>query len=264
MTTHLEGGHFSGPSRSGNEVSKPRGTWTRASFELLKFLEGRQFNGAPRAIRIGESGEGVFSYMEGHVASGAPCPGYVWSKDSLVGVTKLLACLHDTTKGWIPGSKDWLKIPGAPESSEVMCHNDAAPWNTLFRNEQPAAFIDWDSAAPGTRLWDIGYLAWHWVPLWPDERAKEHGFVELSTRAARLALIAAAYGNGITCTEILDAAMSRQRAWQAQLTEGARAGVAAYVALMAAGSGSGILADMRFTTGHRSDLLAAPRSKKVF
>ncbi len=257
LTTPLEGGYFSHPSRSGNEVRKPRGSWTRPSFELLQFLQDRGFDGAPRPIRIEESGEGVFSYLEGYVASGAPLPGYVWSEGSLVDVTKLLRRLHDVTAGWRPQSEDWRRIPGAPQSAEVMCHNDAAPWNTLFRGGRPVALIDWDSAAPGTRLWDLGYLAWHWVPLWPDDRAMAHGFTDLSSRAARLATIVASYGRGVTARDVLEAALQRQQAWRAQLTEGARAGITAYVDLVSAGSATGILADLRYTNEHRDELLRA-------
>jgi len=253
--TPLEGGHFSQPTRSGNELRKPPGGWTRSSIELLQFLQDRQFDGAPRAIRIEESGEGVFSFLEGNVASAAPLPGYVWSDDSLIDVTKLLRRLHDVTEGWKPQAEDWRRIPGAPESAEVMCHNDAAPWNTLFRDRRPVALIDWDRAAPGTRLWDLGYLAWHWVPLWPDDRAIAHGFIDLSARAARLATIVASYGRGVAAREVLEAATSRQRGWRGQLTEGAQAGVAAYVELMAAGSEAGVLADLRYTNEHRDELL---------
>ena len=255
--TPLTGGHFSRPVRSEGEVRKPRGTWTQASFELLQFLEARHFVGAPRAIRIEGSGEGVFSYLEGDVAAGAPLPGYVWSEESLIDVTKLLRRLHDVTEGWRPQSEDWRRIPGAPQSVEVMCHNDAAPWNTVFRGGRPVGLIDWDSAAPGTRLWDLGYLVWHWVPLWPDDRALAHGFTDLPSRAPRLATIVASYGRGVTAGEVLDAALQRQQAWRDQLTEGARAGVTAYVDLVAAGSATGILADLRYTNEHRDELLRA-------
>lgn len=253
----LRGGHFSQPVRSGTEVRKPSGTWTKASFELLQLLEEKGFEAAPRALRVQESGEAALTYLEGDVASGAPLPAYAWSMVSLVAVTTLLLRLHDLTEGWKPRSDDWRRIPGAPKRAEVICHNDPAPWNTLFRDGRPAAFVDWDSAAPGTRLWDVGYLAWHWVPLWPDARARAHGFVELATRPDRLAMIATTYGHGLTARAILDAAEARQQAWRTQLTQGARAGIDAYQKLLAAGSEQGILADMEYTQHHRDEFLRA-------
>lgn len=252
----LEGGHMSQPVRRGKELWKPPGMWTRASFDLLTFLKKKHFSAAPRALRVSPQGDAVLSFMEGDVASGAPLPDYVWSIDSLTAVTKLLLQLHDLTEGWRPNATDWRRIPGAPEAAAVMCHNDPGPWNTLFRDRRPVALIDWDSAAPGTRLWDMGYLAWHWVPLWPDDRAREHGFVDLTTRPQRLAAIAGAYGHGTTSAQLLEAAADRQRAWRRELLEGADAGVEAYRKLLAAGSEAGVAADLAFTTANRDVLLA--------
>ncbi|WP_425508413.1 phosphotransferase family protein [Streptomyces roseirectus] len=39
-----------------------------------------------------------------------------------------------------------------------MCHHDLGPNNTVFRDEMPAAFIDFDLAAPGSPLEDVGCL----------------------------------------------------------------------------------------------------------
>jgi len=34
------------------------------------------------------------------------------------------------------------------------------PSNTVFRNGVPVALIDWDTAAPGPRAWDLGWVSW--------------------------------------------------------------------------------------------------------
>nr|WP_281386503.1 phosphotransferase [Jiangella mangrovi] len=44
----------------------------------------------------------------------------------------------------------------------VVCHHDPGPNNTVFRAELPVALIDFDLAAPGEPLEDVGYLAWTW------------------------------------------------------------------------------------------------------
>ena len=78
-----------------------------------------------------------------------------------------------------------------------MCHNDAGPNNTVFQNEVPVAFIDFDMIAPGMPIEDLGYVAWTWCVSSKPERggavhqasqvrvlADEYGF----ERGARSAL----------------------------------------------------------------------------
>ena len=51
---------------------------------------------------------------------------------------------------------------------EIICHADAAPWNAVYREGAPIAFIDFDSARPDTPLLDLATSAWHFVPLAED------------------------------------------------------------------------------------------------
>ncbi|MEO3923096.1 phosphotransferase [Micromonosporaceae bacterium B7E4] len=43
---------------------------------------------------------------------------------------------------------------------DVVCHHDPGPNNTVFRDGLPVAFIDFDFAAVGDPLEDVGYVAW--------------------------------------------------------------------------------------------------------
>ena len=143
--------------------------------------------------------------------------------------------------------------PRAPDG-DIICHNDAAPWNTVFRDGRPIGFIDWDVAGPGTALWELGYVAWHWVRLWPDRGAREHGFEPLHERKRRLAAVAVAYGD-VTSQALLAAAGERQRAWLRQLTAGVAAGIDAYRILLESGSIEGVHEDMEFVEHTRTELL---------
>lgn len=67
-------------------------------------------------------------------------------------------------------------------------HHDPGPNNTVFRNGLPVAFIDFDFAAPGGILEDVGYMAWTWCV----SSKPEPGSVEL--QAAQLRVLADAYG----------------------------------------------------------------------
>jgi hypothetical protein len=63
----------------------------------------------------------------------------------------------------------------AREPVETICHNELKPSNTVFRSGVPVALIDWDTAAPGPRAWDLGFAAWYWVPFWRDEKCRAAG-----------------------------------------------------------------------------------------
>ncbi|TKA09590.1 hypothetical protein FCI23_21890 [Actinacidiphila oryziradicis] len=71
------------------------------------------------------------------------------SDEQVIAAGSLLRALHDATSG-----SDLVgRFP-------VVCHHDPGPNNTIFRNGTPAAFIDFDTAAPGSPLEDLAYMAW--------------------------------------------------------------------------------------------------------
>src|SRR5262249_23846827 len=66
-----------------------------------------------------------------------------------------------------PADTPWLRMVGAPADGPVICHNDLSTDNTI-RTADGLVLIDWDLAAPGTRLWDVAWAAYRWVPLYDD------------------------------------------------------------------------------------------------
>jgi Ser/Thr protein kinase RdoA (MazF antagonist) len=81
----------------------------------------------------------------------------------------------------------------APDSGAIICHNDAGPYNTVFRNTGPVGFIDWDVAAPGPALYDVAHAAWRWVPL------QDAFWAPIDDQPCRLRRFCEAYG--LTATE---------------------------------------------------------------
>jgi aminoglycoside phosphotransferase (APT) family kinase protein len=123
---------------------------------LLRFLEKRGFEGAPRFLGIDDESREVLSYIEGHVAWAAEQPPGVWSDDSLLDVARLVRRLHDVTAA--------TELAG---EQEVVCHGDLSPKNTVYVDAgngfRPVAFIDWDHARPGLRVDDLVDVLWHYL-----------------------------------------------------------------------------------------------------
>jgi Ser/Thr protein kinase RdoA (MazF antagonist) len=256
----LPGGHRTPVVRVGNTVRRPWRDSSPAVQALLRHLERASFSAAPRALGRDRAGREVLSFLDGSVASGSVLPSYVWSDETLCNVGGMLRALHEATVDFRPPRDAvWESIPDAPGPGDVICHNDIAPWNTLFVGGRPRAFLDWDSAAPGTRIWDLAYAAWHWIPLWPPDRCREHGFHEVASRPRRLRLLCAAYGlvDPPERRQLVPMIERRQRSWLQLLRDRAAAGEAAYSRMVAAGAEDGVLADMHELDELRTSLLRA-------
>ncbi|MGZ2482472.1 aminoglycoside phosphotransferase (APT) family kinase protein [Rhizobium pisi] len=85
---------------------------------------------------------------------------------------------------------------------EVVYHNDLSPCNFVFRQQIPVAIIDFDAAAFGRRVYDLGYAAWLWLQIGDEE-------ISPREQVRRLALFANAYGE-LECSAIVEAMLVRQ------------------------------------------------------
>ena len=159
--------------RTGNKVRRPSGPWTPAVHALLHHLRANGFDAAPQAHGLDEQGREVLDFAPGEVP-GYPMPAYVWTDETLTEVARLLRAFHDATSGFTePASTTWYLPPREPR--EVICHGDIAPYNSVFRDGRPVAFIDFDTAHPGPRVWDVAYAAYRFVPLaGPDNFDARH------------------------------------------------------------------------------------------
>ncbi|WP_304454900.1 phosphotransferase [Nocardiopsis sp. YSL2] len=209
--------------RAGATVRKP---WLRSSpsvLDLLRYLERRGYEGAPAGLGRDDRGRQVLEYVPGTMADRmAPL-----SAAELGRVGGTIRRLHDLTADYRPPRdavwEAWLR----PLREEVVCHHDLAPWN-LVRDGDRWVFVDWDGAAPGSRMEDLGYAAHGFVPLHPggDPRAD----------ARRLRALADGYGcDGAQRRELPDAVLYRVRGMFHTLREGARTGVQPWARLHAQG-----------------------------
>lgn len=149
--------------RIGTTVRRPVGVWTTTVHRLLDHLTAAGFTGAPRAHGRDSHGREVLDFVAGEVGN-HPVPGYVRTDATLWAVAGLLRAYHDTTATFVsPPDATWY-FP-AREPAEVICHGDVAPYNCVFRDGRPVALIDFDTAHPGPRIWDVAYAAYRFVPL---------------------------------------------------------------------------------------------------
>lgn len=199
------GGNMSGAVRSGDTVRRRTGAWTPAVHALLEYLAVHRFE-APRPLGIDDRGREILSYIEGRAVPGwpDPFPGWIFSDECLHAAATRLRRFHDLVEGFAPqAGARWRMV--APGPHEVVCHNDWAPYNAIFREHRPAVMVDWDMAGPGTRLWDAAWTAYMWIPL------HRHGLEFSAARsAARVRAFCADYGD-LSPVELFETLLVRLR-----------------------------------------------------
>jgi hypothetical protein len=202
----LAGGDVNPVVRVGDTVRRPRGP--AAVRALLEWYERVGFDGAPRFVGFDEQGREVLSYVEGEPAF-APVP---HGDEIVLAIGALLRRAHDAQKGFVPPVADWDRhVPGPDAGDEVIGHCDLFWTNVIFRDGLPAALIDWELAAPTTRVLDVGLAATYWAGLRIDDTLREWG-LPLDRRGERLRLLCDGYGLDVTGrASLLDELLAQRR-----------------------------------------------------
>lgn len=180
--------------RVGDDVHRAAGPWTDSVHALLVHVRERGVRWVPEPRGRDDAGREVVGYVAGDVPA-YPMPEWVWAERVLVDAARHLRQYHDATIDFPRDGCVW-QLP-SHEPAEVVCHNDFAPYNLAFRDGALVGAIDFDTASPGPRAWDLAYLAHRLVPLHADAGARAD-----ATRAHRLHVLCDAYG-GITPGEVL-------------------------------------------------------------
>ncbi len=178
--------------RRGDTVVRAAGPWTETIHALLRHLRSRGVTWVPEPVGRDADGREVLSFLPGEVP-GYPLPAFAWEPEVLAASARLLRALHDASADFPLEGGTWQLPAHAP--AEVVCHNDFAPHNLVFRGGLPVAVIDFDTSSPGPRAWDLAHLAYRLVPL----TAPGHPEVPPAARgawAARLDALCAAYARG--------------------------------------------------------------------
>lgn len=161
MEEPLTGGNVSaGVVRVGDTVRRPAGPQTPAVHALLEHLHAVGFRHAPRSFGLDDQGRHVLEFVPGRMAhpDGPPL--------DPAATGRVARELHEALDGWEPPSGAVWACPIPTDGDDLVVHNDLAPWNVVV-GEDRLVLIDWDGASPGTRTWDLAYLAHGLVPLDP-------------------------------------------------------------------------------------------------
>ena len=171
----LLGGQLThGIVRVGNTVRRPPKDNAAFVHDLLLWLENQGFGFAPCFLGMDERGREILSYLEGQTWPGS---GSELSDDFLVQAAQVIRSYHDLTAG-----------SRLSQGHEIVAHYELGPHNTIFRENHLVGFIDWDTAAPGTRLRDLANAVYNYVDVghWSNQTADE--------QARRIHLMCATYG----------------------------------------------------------------------
>jgi Ser/Thr protein kinase RdoA (MazF antagonist) len=188
----LSGGRLTpGVVRIGETVRRPHKAASYFVASLLAHLAAEGCEWAPRYLGRDSQGRDVLSYMHGEV----PAKWRHFTDEQLIAAARIVRSLHDRT----------CHSPLRAANS-VVCHNDLGPNNFVFRDSIPCALIDFDLAAPGEPVDDLGYMAWAWCISSKPSRGP------VTAQAQQVVVLANAYG--LTHAErvrLPDAIVERQR-----------------------------------------------------
>jgi len=189
---YLTGGYLTQEViRDGNVVRRTSGSHSVFLSAVLKILEEAAYPYAPRYLGRDDAGHDVLEYIPGSISQRGSCEGR--SERSYEVAARMLRELHDIT------SRSALAA-----EAECIVHDDVGPFNTIFVDKMPVAFIDWDCARPGNRSSDLGLLAAHWCILTSSEP-------DLHLEAQRMASVLKGY-DMFDPEELLQAAVTVMRA----------------------------------------------------
>jgi Ser/Thr protein kinase RdoA (MazF antagonist) len=156
----LAGGNVAVVVRSGDTVRKPWTAATPAVHAFLRHLRGKGVPGVPEVLGRDGQGRQVLAYVPGAQGESAP----PMTEAELRRLGAMVRALHDASADFVPPPDARWEVAIPPDGADLVCHQDLAPWN-LIRDGDTWTFIDWDASAPGTRLWDLAYVAQSFPPL---------------------------------------------------------------------------------------------------
>ena len=189
----LHGGHVNDAVvRVGNTVRRHCHRLSSSIHVLLTHLKVQGYPFSPEFLGIDDRGREILGFIPAD-NSGFE---FIWQSSTvLTGIATMLRQYHEAVSGFNHCDYDWLYHYPDEQQHEIICHNDFAPYNLLFKNQLPVGIIDFDLAGPGPKLRDVAYSAYWCVPLsFHASDMKVHSTNDIGHGSRRMVEFCRAYG----------------------------------------------------------------------
>jgi hypothetical protein len=189
----LAGGNVNTVVRVGDTVRRGLTQNSATVHHLLRHLQNKNFAGSPHFLGIDDQNREILSFLEGETGI---LPSIWQSDEAIIATARLLRRYHDATLDFTPqDDATWAYCYPDPARHEVICHNDFAPYNFVYKDGIPIAVLDFDLAGPGPRLKDVAYAVYWTVPLsFHSADQKEYAAADIDQGSRRLHLFCDTYG----------------------------------------------------------------------
>jgi Ser/Thr protein kinase RdoA (MazF antagonist) len=213
--------------RVGDTVRRPTSEYARSIHAFLNHLSEAGFE-ASRPLELHESHE-VLTFVPGDVPI-PPYPTWALTDDALASIATLLRSFHDAADPFDGNEMEWADELRDPRGAGIVCHNDVCLENVVFRDGRAVAFLDFDYAAPGRRIWDVAMMARMCVPMRPPDDPLPGQ--DVLDPFARFRIVADAYGiEPSEHAEFVDALIETKRAGLAFVRRHVEAGEPGFTAM---------------------------------
>lgn len=218
--TELKKGNMSEVSRAGSIIYRDLKPQSRTIHRLLLHLEKKGLTFVPRYLGLKDDHKEMLSFLEGDTIEDYPEKKDLPNRRVIVKqAARMLRAYHDATMDFKCEPEDiWFLSYELDLQKDVICHNDFAPYNVTFQDGLPVGIIDFDTACPAPRIWDVAYAVYRFVPLSrevydPDTRTYRSydRTQDCAQRRDLLGAFLAAYG-AFTASAVLDNVILRLQA----------------------------------------------------
>ncbi|QSB22073.1 phosphotransferase [Curtobacterium sp. 24E2] len=187
---------------------------------------------------------------------------YPWTEDvaseaALVTSARLLRQFHDAAATYpLDATRDlWSQAVRAPV--ETIVHGDFAPYNCVYDGIQAVGLIDFDTAHPGPRVWDVASAVYRFAPF-TTGAVEGMTAPDLDDRLARAAEFCRAYDLDDRSRSVLAETMTASLvAMVTTMETEAAAGNPKFVSDLAHGHADLYRADVAYIEQHADAIAAA-------